>query len=248
VKQGFPYYFEGKNGVPVLGRVPWSALFGALLALFLVAFLASCGGGAKPQQQAPAMQQAQAQAQANNVYIPKNHVEQNNYNLRQQIADNPATIIWCTSAFSTPGAPMFTVPIIGKLTSGGKRPLPTEQAQIDTDTFGYTYYPELPGPDGMYGSSGEYRYGFGPDGTYYEFYGIETTCSSQPTIFQKENTKIVGGIDPALAAAQQQASKLVSDACGPDATAPQYQTQACKDAQVKAGQLLNEAIKQAGGR
>ncbi len=55
-------------------------------------------------------------------YEMKNDVEFNNYSRRQQIADDPTTILWCTSAFPVTGAPLFTVPIVGKLTSGGKRP------------------------------------------------------------------------------------------------------------------------------
>lgn len=218
-------------------HIPKAAILGlALVAIFLFASAGSCDGTSN------ANDQAIQSAQSNNVYIPKNHLEQDNYNQRQKLADDPATILWCTSAFTTTGAPIFTVPIVGKLTSGGKRPIAT----------GYTPSPpgttELPGPDGMYGSSGEYRYGFSPSKVYYDFYGIETFCTTEPTIFQKEKTTIVTGTDPDLFAAQQAAQKLLREACGPDATGPQAETAACKEAERQAEAILDAAIRKAGGK
>jgi hypothetical protein len=119
-------------------------------------------------------------------YVPKNDVEGHNYNARQAIADNPATLIWCTAFPTSPNAKAFTVPIVGKLTSGGKRPYPTS---IVRD--GYPYNPELAGPDGMYGVSGEYRYGFDPAGNYHDFYNLETYCTSVPNVVQREQTTII---------------------------------------------------------
>lgn len=43
-------------------------------------------------------------------YVPKNDVEGRNYNARQKLADNPATLIWCTTYPPTPNAKAFTVP------------------------------------------------------------------------------------------------------------------------------------------
>jgi hypothetical protein len=141
-------------------------------------------------------------------YTPKNDVEGHNYNARQAIADNPATLIWCTVFPTSPNAKAFTIPIVGKLTSGNKRPYPTEQAVIDSDTGGYTYNPEVPGPDGMFGTSGEYRYGFDPAGNYHDFYNLETYCTTVPNVLQKEQTIVVikaagdlGAIDKQVEAA-----------------------------------------------
>lgn len=120
----------------------------------------------------------------------KNDVEGKNYNRRLQLADDPASLIWCTGYPPAANQKAFTVPIVGKLTSGNKRPTPTEKVRIDTDTLGSEYNPELPGPDGMFGSSGEYRYGFDPAGNYHEFYGMAVRCTSVPTIIQKESLEI----------------------------------------------------------
>lgn len=205
-------------------------------------FLVGCGSTTQSNTVA---QEAQRSAQSNNVYVPKNRVEQSNYNQRQRIADSASTILWCTSAFSTTGAPMFTVPIVGKLTSGGKRPIPTEQSKTG---YAVDYTTELPGPDGMYGSSGEYRYGFSPSGNYYEFYGIETFCTTEPTIFQKEKTTIVSGTDPTLFKAQQEAQKILVDGCGEDAGAPKASSPECTTAEKKAQEVLNNAIVGVGGK
>lgn len=149
------------------------------------------GGIACGESKPAAPQSGQDIANNRTNFTPKNDVEGRNYNARQAIADNPATLIWCTAFPTSPNAKAFTVPIVGKLTSGNKRPYPTEQAVIDGDTLGMTYNPELPGPDGMFGSSGEYRYGFDPTGNYHDFYGIETYCTTAPNVIQKEQTTIV---------------------------------------------------------
>lgn len=152
-----------------------------------------------------AQREAAKRAEQRSNYVPKNDIEASNYNKRQEISDQPSTILWCTAFPSNPSAPAITVPVVGKITSGSKRPYPTEQLRIDTDTMGYTYNPELPGPDGMYGSSGEYRYGFRPDGVMVDFYNLETFCTTEPTVYQREKTVIDLGTNDALAGVTQQA-------------------------------------------
>ena len=163
-------------------RSKWERLLwiGVIIAILAVA----CNS------QSTALNQAEQNAANANYVIPTRGIERRNYNWRQELGDDPSVILWCTSAFSTPGSPMFTVPIIGKLTSGGKRPFP----QYNSSSY------ENPGADGMYGNSSEYRYGFGPTGKleYYEMYGVETFCTTQPTVWQKEATIIVQEKDPAL--------------------------------------------------
>lgn len=168
------------------------ALIPAVLVVLLGATLAACGAS----EPTPSGKDIAAN-RAN--FTPKNDVEGHNYNARQSIADNPSTLIWCTAYPTSPNAKAFTVPIVGKLTSGNKRPYPTAQTLIDTDTPGTYYNPELPGPDGMYGTSGEYRYGFDPAGNYHDFYNLETYCTTVPNIVQKEQTiiavKVSGDLD-----------------------------------------------------
>jgi hypothetical protein len=163
----------------------------AAIALMLV--LTAC----VPTNQDLAENQASQNAAGRQYYVPDNDVEGRNYNWRQEIADDPSMIVWCTFFPQNPSSPMITVPILGKLTSGGKRPF----RQYDLNGY------EQPGADGMYGSSGEYRFGFGPTGKfeYYDFYGVETFCTTVPLTFQREKTIIVMEKDPTLTAAGQQA-------------------------------------------
>lgn len=170
--------------------------------LFVLAVIVTACTTINPEQQA-----AINKALSRQVYGPTTDIEFNNYNDRNKLADDPSTIIWCTSAFSQPGAPMFTVPIHGKLTSGNKRPFPTSLATGSTQG-GYDTT-ELPDAWGMYGTSGEYRYGFTPAHKYWDFYNMQTVCTDEPTIWQRTSTTIVLQTDPTLLAAQQKAQDLL---------------------------------------
>jgi len=179
--------------------------------IWIVIVLVGLVSTASCTSQDQALQESYNKARNATYYIPKNDIERNNYNMRQEIADDPTTILWCTSAFPVPSSPLFTVPIVGKLTSGAKRP-----------------YLNDPGPDGMYGSSGEYRYGFGPAGKseYVDFYGIATFCTTTPKVWQRESTVIIMENDPQLLAVHEQAraallagntdeaQKILADAVG----------------------------------
>lgn len=134
---------------------------------------------------------AQAEAVQNSVAKTTTNPELRNYNERIKVADNPATVIWCTAFPSQPGTQPITVPIVGKLTSGSKRPSPGAQAVYTNGDTSGTYSPDLPDQYGFYGSSGEYRYGFTPAGMYVDFYGMETFCTNEPTLWQREKTTIV---------------------------------------------------------
>lgn len=169
-----------------------------VLAIAVVIAAAACTADERTGQQ-----QAVDVAAGRQNYVPKNDVEGHNYNARQAIADNPSTLIWCTVFPTSPNAKAFTIPIVGKLTSGNKRPYPTEQAyagNVDAKAFN----PELPGPDGMYGTSGEYRYGFDPAGNYHDFYNLETYCTTVPNVVQREQTTIVVKVAGDLNAVDQQ--------------------------------------------
>lgn len=164
----------------------WCAL-GTVLCIFL---MGSQEQGCDNQQRA--MQEAQNRAENRSAYVPRNDLEFNNYDRRQQLSDDPTAILWCTSAFPIPSSPLFTVPIVGKLTSGGKRPFPAD-----------------PGPDGMYGTSGDYRYGFTPADQYAEWYNMPTFCTTEPTIWQRKETVIVMQNDPELLTAQNAAREAL---------------------------------------
>lgn len=174
-------------------------LAAAIIAAGAVATLSACGGTTSAQDaSAKASDALQSQ-----IYLSKHNVEFRNYNLRQKLADDPSTILWCTffppgvqgtSNGSTPGQ-AFTVPIAGKLTSSNKRPY---SGTYSADNGGPGT--EVPGPDHMFGSSAEYRYGFDPTlAVYYEFTTLASFCTTEPTVWQAKSTQIVVNTDPTLA-------------------------------------------------
>jgi hypothetical protein len=124
-------------------------------------------------EQEKAQNAAQEHARNRPVYVMHNDVEGKNYNARQKLADDPTSLIWCTAFPANPNAKPITVPVVGKLTSGSKTPFDMQ-----------------PGPDGMYGESVPYRYGFTPAGVYVDFTGLETYCTSEPTLYQQQHTII----------------------------------------------------------
>lgn len=138
--------------------------------------------------------EAVRRAENRESYIPETSLDFLNYDRRQRISDDPSTIVWCTMFPPSPGVRPITMPIVGKLTSGGKRPFASD-----------------PGPDGMYGSSGEYRYGFTPDGNMADFFGMATLCTTEPTVWQRNSTDIVLTIDPRLSAAGDSAKRHLSE-------------------------------------
>jgi hypothetical protein len=173
----------------------------ATLAALAFCMLVACNDTSQSSQQ----DQVNSKVANRHEYLPQHDVEFTNYNERQKIADDPTTILWCTSSFGNPSSPMFTIPVRGKLTSGNKRPWPNSQVRYQD-----SYSPELPGPDGMYGTSGEYRYGFTPGGQYVDFYNLDTFCTTEPTVWQRQSTTIVTKTDDGLLAAQQQARALLA--------------------------------------
>lgn len=196
-------------------RIKTLLVGGALVAALFAAAACTDAAPANNDQQA-----AQTVAEQRANYVPVNDVEGKNYNARLRLADQASTLLWCTIYPTSPNAKAFTVPIAGKLTSGNKRTFPTSITKHYTDNG--SYYPELPGNDGMYGSSGEYRYGFGPDGTYHDFYNLETYCTTVPNIIQKEQTTIVVKTDRDLTLVDAEVEKALA-ACrkaNPDPSAP----------------------------
>lgn len=156
----------------------------AVGVLLLVLTAASCGGGTSASD---ASQKASDKLQGQ-VYQSKHNVEFRNYNLRQKMADDPSTILWCTFAWPGQiGQQLVTVPIAGKLTSSNKRPYPGTTT-ADNNGPGI----EVPGPDHMYGSSAEYRYGFDPTLTQYsDFTDLPSYCTNVPTVWQQNQTTII---------------------------------------------------------
>lgn len=168
---------------------------------------------------APAAEQAKANADKRDNYVPKNDVEGRNYNARLRIADSPATLIWCSVYPTNPNVKPFTVPIAGKLTSGGKRPFADQNAKSSDRGV---WYEEQPDAQGMYGTSGEYRYGFDPAGNYHDFYGLEVYCTTVPTVIQKNTTQIAVTVSGDLGAIDHQVEVELAKCrqANPDPSAP----------------------------
>jgi hypothetical protein len=169
--------------------------------MVLVTLITACGGNSVPSQQ----QELVREIADRPAYEQTNDVEFELYNRRQQIADDPTTILWCTFFPLTQGQEPFTVPIVSKLASSGKRPFPTEQ---DCQSGGdKCWAKELPGPDKMYGSSSEYRFGFTPADQYIDFTDLHSFCTTVPTVWQANKTTIVMEVDTELGAANAAARK-----------------------------------------
>jgi hypothetical protein len=184
----------GSHDVPV--RFGWAGL-----GVFMAALSMAC----TPQEEA--IERAEEVAANRAIYEMRNDVEFQNYTKRWMLADDPTAIIWSTSSFNTPSSPIFTVPIVGKLTSSAKGPYGRGGG-------------EVPGPDGMYGSPSEFRYGFTPDGSYVDFHDLSTFCTTEPTVWQRESTTVMVAIDQPLAEAQKHAQEQLrlGDAAGAAAT------------------------------
>jgi hypothetical protein len=174
--------------ITISGKAMKRTLFVAVAVVAVVLL----GAGSCDEEQTNAQKAAQDKAANGETYIPKNDIERRNYNARTELADNPASLIWCSVYPSNPNVKAFTVPIVGKLTSGGKRPYPTEIVRKGDET---SYFPEFPDPNGMYGSSADYKYGFDPAGNYHEFIDIEMRCTSVPSIIQQQTTQLEINVD-----------------------------------------------------
>ncbi len=188
------------------------------IALFICIFgvtIAGCGSANTKSSARDTAQKTSDQLQSE-VYQTKHNIDFRNYNLRQKMSDDPSTIVWCTYfppgvqgvTNGSSGGQAFTVPVAGKLTSSNKRPFDTTKY---TDAGNYSWYPhEQPGPDHMYGSSSEYRYGFDPTlTTYYDFTSLASFCTTEPTVWQTQQTKIVVQTDKTLSNLTAAAEKSI---------------------------------------
>jgi hypothetical protein len=150
-----------------------------------------------------------------------------NYNTAQRRYADKTSIIWCTTTWGNPSAPMVTIPIQSKLTSSSVSFYPGSRVKIGGGDFHDEYTPERRSVDGMYhGSPPPYRYGFTPGGQYVDFFNMPTLCTTALTKFQRKETKVSVDADPqaAVADAQAQAAlkrgdkagaqKILSDALG----------------------------------
>jgi hypothetical protein len=195
-------------------RVHWRILVALSLMALIGASLAACGGsGDESKQEKTSSAVSNERETFEGAYVPKHHVEFNNFNKAQELYDTPSTIIWCTTTWGNPSAPMVTVPVAGKLTSSSVSYLP--QNHINYDEHGNTVT-ESTSNDGMYhGSPPPYRYGFTPGGQYVDFFNMPTLCTTAMTKFQRQKTQISLEIDPTAEAATKQAEAALAAGTNP---------------------------------
>ena len=183
-----------------------------IISMTLIAILASffAFGCAEPEPDKSETQRSQVEKKASkrSAYIPTNDVEFSNYNKAQKLYDSPTTIIWCSTTWGNPAAPIITVPVAGKLTSSTVSFFPN--SRLHSDDYGKVMV-EQKSVDGMYhGTPPPYRYGFTPGGQYVDFFNMSTYCSSKPSKFQRQETKLVLSVDSGLNAATSRAEKALA--------------------------------------
>lgn len=187
--------------------------FKILIVAALAAIVLGCGN--PPSQPVSDQEKAQEIAASRANYIPRNDVEGSNYIKRLRRADRPDTILWCTFFPENPNYRAVTVPIVGKLTSGSKRPFPSKVVYDFDYNWGTDPLPaEMPDAQGMYGSSGEYRFGFTPADAYVDFYNLATFCTDMPMIYQRIHTEIMLSVDSRLSNATLRARATLCKSAG----------------------------------
>lgn len=172
--------------------------FAALIAMVAFATLATgCVDEVATDNSVAGQAQQEARKNQDKLHKQVNNVEFSNYNDRLKLADDPATILWCTFFPPTVGQEPITVPIAGKLTSSAKRPYRSTQ-YVDAGNYSW-YAEERAGPDAMFGSSSEYRYGFDPTRAIYtDFTDLASICTTAPTVYQRNKTHVMIETDPTL--------------------------------------------------
>ncbi|MCL2089873.1 MAG: hypothetical protein FWH11_01385 [Micrococcales bacterium] len=183
----------------------WSVAFAAVA---LIAILATACD--EQDYDKESYRQVEQQAAKREPYIPKNHVEADNYNRAQELYDSPDTIIWCTTTWGNASAPLVTVPIAGKLTSSSVSYFPGTKLADDGSKSSSVV--EARSVDGMFhGSPPPYRYGFTPGGQYVDFSSMPTFCTTSLTSFQRQSTTVTVSTDTIAAQLQEQAEQAMRD-------------------------------------
>ena len=179
-----------------------------------VALLLSGCSSFEPSVSEDRLNEVNTKASGRDPYIPVNDVEFNNYNRAQELYDDPNSILWCTTTWSNPSAPLVTYPIAGKLTSSSVSYFPNKKAEGNSVGV---WLEETRSVDGMYhGTPGPYRYGFTPGGQYVDFTNKEVDCTTALTSFQRQETQISITVDEESVAAQDaaEAALAAGDAAG----------------------------------
>ena len=144
---------------------------GALLSGY---FLLSSAESCNPDQRVLQMNRDQAAVKIDHS------VERDSINKRLQLANDPTQIMWLY-ALSDVGTVVMNSPVVGKVSSSGKRLEPKTGTYLNSDgcaqgTLAYVAgepycTQEIMGADGTYGDSDSYIYWFTPEGQYFQWSG-----------------------------------------------------------------------------
>lgn len=166
----------------------------AIVAMMCLPLMAASCDTEKPTASRDARKSVDTRANARSPYLPHNDVEFKNYNEAQKLYDSPTTIIWCSTTWGNPSAPIVTIPVAGKLTSSSVSYFPGKR-WVDRGEYTFTDE-EARSVDGMYhGTPAPYRYGFTPGGQYVDFFNMPTVCTTALTKFQRQATKVSVSVD-----------------------------------------------------
>lgn len=178
----------------------------SILLLIPLLGLAACGsGGNHRSAEQKSYDQIAKTAHGRTPFVPSNDVEFKNYNAAQKLYDSPSTIIWCSTTWGNPSAPIITVPVTGKLTSSTTSFFSPEHIDDSGADSGRLLVPSR-SIDGLYHPTPpQYRYGFTPGGQYVDFFQMPTFCTTALTKFQRQQTKVDVTVDAQARALQRQA-------------------------------------------
>lgn len=192
-------------------------IIAGLIAVFLAVAIAACGGSSHPHtQEKETNNNVETERESfGKSYVPHNHVDFTNFNGAQELYDSPSTIVWCTTTWDNPSAPMVTVPIAGKLTSSSVSYRPQDKV-IETGNEGAVVV-ENTSNDGMYhGSPPPYRYGFTPGHQYVDFFNMATFCTTALTEFQRQQTEVTIAVNQKANKATEKAEEALEAGFNPE--------------------------------
>lgn len=145
------------------------------------------------------------EARVATVPVPEvvNFTEAKNIEKRLKLMDDPNTIMWIYCIGET-GAVIYYGPVVGKVTSSGKR---LEQFNIAEMHYGDTVVLEKMQADGTYGSSDPYVFWFDPNGIYHQWSGLYFLTS----VSIKIQTPVLNfrDVDEEMMAKQQKAIEIL---------------------------------------
>ena len=144
------------------------------IMLVLCVVMTSCGGAGP----SVAQERATGIQQADPVYRVQHKIERDNIQRRLALFDDQALVSWIY-CLADNGQVVFYGPVLGKVTSSGKRLEPKEMAGCAGDfcnrdeafSFDGQWVSERMQADGTFGDSDSYVYWFDPDSNYYQWSG-----------------------------------------------------------------------------